>query len=116
MNPTSTLFILLSSKVWTRCLWIGWLQETYFHIHGLLLADPPHGDSAAGPSLKNLGHWLGLQTLASDRCVSASELPVREILLNAAHKGPSVLLPVVSFVAQLLKTSAQSEAFHSSHP
>ena len=50
------------------------------------------------PSLKSLGHWLGLQTMARDRCVSDTELPVKKILFNAGRKGSSTLLPLVILV------------------
>ena len=74
------------------------LQETYTWINAILLAPSPLNHSAAGSGLKSLGHWLAWsQTLAKDRCVCVSdtELPVREILINAAHKDPSFLLPLI---------------------
>ena len=60
------------------------LQETYTQINAVLLATSPLNHSAAGSGLKSHGHWLGLQALARDRCVSDNELPVREILFIAA--------------------------------
>ena len=39
------------------------LQETYSQIRDILLADQPF----IGPILKNLDHWLGLQTLAKNK-------------------------------------------------
>ena len=76
------------------------LQETSTRINAILLATSPLNYSTAGSGLKKLDHWLVLQTLAKYRCVSDTELPVREILINAVHKGPSFLLPSVIFAAK----------------
>ena len=54
----------------------------------ILLATTPLNHSAAGSGMKSLGHWLSLPTLVEDRCVSDTELTVREILIKAVHKGP----------------------------
>ena len=86
------------------------LQETYTQINALLLATSLN-HSADGSGLKGLGHWLGLQTLAKDSCVSDTELPVREIFIKAAHKGPSILLPLVIFVGQLFRSCDQNRIF-----
>ena len=82
----------------------------------LFLAISPLNHSAAGSGLESLGYWLGLQTLAKDRCVSDTELLVREILIIAAHKGPLFLLPLVIFVSQLLRRCDQNKVFSSSLP
>ena len=88
------------------------LQETYSKIREILFADQPF----PGPSLKNLGHWLGLQTLARDKGVSEEWLPLKEVILFAAHGDLSNLLCVLSFVSQLLGHSAHSRIFQPSHP
>ena len=82
------------------------LRETHSSINAILLSEAPLNTTVRS-SLNNLGHWLGLQTLAKDQCISTIELPVREFLVSAAHRGYSVLLPLISFVAQLLKTNVQ---------
>ena len=97
------------------------LQETYIYISYTWINSvslvgyrgSPLNYSAAGSGLKCLGHWLGLQTLAKDRCVSDTELPMREILINAAHKGPSFLLPLVIFVGQVFRSCDQNRVFSS---
>ena len=63
------------------------LEETYYQIRDILLADQPF----VGPILKNLGHWLGLQTLAKDKSVSEERLPLKEVILSAAHGDPLYL-------------------------
>ena len=60
------------------------LQETYSQIRATLFADQP--SMAIGPTLKNLGYWLGLQTLARDKGVSEERLPLKEVILSATHR------------------------------
>ena len=54
--------------------------------------------------------------MTKDRCVCDTELPVREILINAAHKGPSFLLPLIIFVDQVFNGCDQTRVFSPSHP
>ena len=90
------------------------LRETYSSINAILLSEAPLNTTVRS-SLNKLDHWLGLQTLAKDQCISTIELPVREFLVSAAHGGSLVLLPLISFVSQLLKTSVQSTIFSPFH-
>ena len=85
------------------------LQETNSQIRDILLADQPFVE----PILKNLGHWLGLQTLAIDKSVSEE---LKEVILSAAHGDLPDLLCVLSFVSELLGRSPHSRIFHPSHP
>lgn len=39
--------------------------------------------------------------MARDRCVFTAELPMSEILMDTVRKGPSVLLPFVTFVGEV---------------
>ena len=84
------------------------LQETYSQIRDILLAD----QSLA----QNFGHWLGLQTLAKDKGVSEERLPLKEVILSAAHGDLPDLLYALSFVSELLGHSPHSRIFHASHP
>ena len=59
------------------------LRETYSQIREILLANRPF----TGPSLKNLGHWLGLQTLARDKGVSEEWLPLKEVIISLLLMG-----------------------------
>ena len=67
----------------------------------ILLADQPF----VGPILKNLGHWLGVQTLAEDKDVSEERLPLKEVILSAAHGDLScwAIVPIAgSFIHLIL--------------
>ena len=83
------------------------LRETYSQIRIILLAD----HSFTERSLKHLGHWLGLQTLTRDIGIPEERLPLKEIILSAAHKDLSALLCLLSFVSQLLDHSVHSRIF-----
>ena len=90
--------------------------DLYTQINAILLATSPLNHSTAGSGLKTLGNWLGLQTLAKDSCVSATELPLREILIKAVQKSLSFLLPlVILFVGQLFRSCDQNRVFSPSH-
>ena len=72
------------------------LQETYIQTNAVSLGTSPLNHFTGGYGLKNVGYWLGGQTLARDKYVSDTELPrdkyvsdtelpVMEIFLEAAH-------------------------------
>ena len=48
--------------------------------------------------LKNLCHWLGLQTLARGVPISAEALPLSDIVITASCRGPQDLLFAVPFI------------------
>ena len=81
----------------------GWSQ----HVAGHSLYNDNLAHGWQRPSYVQ-GHWLGVLTLAKDRCVSDSELPVKEILIKAVRKGPSFLLLLVIFVGQLFRSYDQN--------
>ena len=41
---------------------------------------------------------------------------MRKILIKAVHKGPSLLLPLVTFVGQVFRSCDQNRDFSPSHP
>ena len=64
----------------------------------------------------NLGHWLGLQTLARGVPVCADTLPLSDIVLTASRRGPQDLKLAVPFVAQIFMAASSSVAFQPSLP
>lgn len=66
--------------------------------------------------LKNLGHWLGMLTLAKSRPILAIELNVKNLLIEAYHKGTQDLLNVVPFIAKILDSCADSKVFKPPNP
>ena len=68
------------------------LQETYRHIGLALHADLSFDLSFDKAILKNLGHWLGLQTLGRRIPVSSEDLPLWDIVVTAFYRGSEDLL------------------------
>ena len=63
------------------------LQETYRHVGLALQADLSVDLSFDKAILKNLGRWLGLQTLGRGMPVSSEDLPLWDIVVTAFHRG-----------------------------
>ena len=64
--------------------------------------------------LKNLGAWLGKLTLAANRPVLQKDLDVKAIIIEAYEGGR--MLPVLSFVRNLLEPCSDSKAFRPPNP
>ena len=63
------------------------LQETYRHVGLALQADLSVDLSFDKAILKNLGRWLGLQTLGRGMPVSSEDLPLWDIVVTAFHRS-----------------------------
>ena len=92
------------------------LEESYRCIGLAFNADLSFNLSFDSAILKNLSHWLGLQTLAQGIPVSAEALPLLDIVITASHRGPQDLLFAVPFVAQIFMAASSSMAFQPSLP
>jgi len=63
--------------------------------------------------LKNLGHWLGLLTLAKNKPILFREMDVKGLIYESYHKGAQELLYVIPFVAKIIESAAKSRVrFH----
>ncbi|CAD5214432.1 unnamed protein product [Bursaphelenchus okinawaensis] len=58
--------------------------------------------------LKNIGHWLGLVTIAQDQQI---DLDLKKLLIEAFVDGENKLLLTVPFVAAVLKSVEKSTTF-----
>ncbi len=58
--------------------------------------------------LKNLGHWLGMLTLAKNKPILYLDLDLRSLLIEAYMNGQQELLYVVPFVAKILESCNKS--------
>ena len=87
------------------------LKESYKHIGLAFNADLLFNLSFDSAILKNLSHWLGLQTLVKGVPVSADAVPLSDIVITASHRGPQDLLFAVPFVAQIFMAASSSMAF-----
>ena len=87
------------------------LKETYSNIRILLESDKSIANFSDRSLLKNLGHWLGLMTLARNRPILMIDIDFKPLVIEAYHKGQQELLYVVPFVAKVLESCAKSKVF-----
>ncbi|XP_006099280.1 CCR4-NOT transcription complex subunit 1 isoform X7 [Myotis lucifugus] len=92
------------------------LTETYRNIKVLLTSDKAAANFSDRSLLKNLGHWLGMITLAKNKPILHTDLDVKSLLLEAYVKGQQELLYVVPFVAKVLESSIRSVVFRPPNP
>ncbi|XP_018116117.1 CCR4-NOT transcription complex subunit 1 isoform X2 [Xenopus laevis] len=121
------------------------LAETYRNIKVLLTSDKAAANFSDRSLLKNLGHWLGMVTLAKNKPIlhtaanvtngsiypsgkmevksalhreysPSEDLDVKSLLLEAYVKGQQELLYVVPFVAKVLESSIRSVVFRPPNP
>ncbi|XP_041966457.1 CCR4-NOT transcription complex subunit 1 isoform X4 [Alosa sapidissima] len=92
------------------------LNETYRNIKVLLTSDKAAANFSDRSLLKNLGHWLGMITLAKNKPILYQDLELKSLLLEAYVKGQQELLYVVPFVAKVLESSLRSVVFRPLNP
>ncbi|KAJ1081954.1 hypothetical protein NDU88_002126 [Pleurodeles waltl] len=92
------------------------LNETYRNIKVLLTSDKAAANFSDRSLLKNLGHWLGIITLAKNKPILHTDLDVKSLLLEAYLKGQQELLYVVPFIAKVLESSVRSVVFRPPNP
>lgn len=88
-------------------------KETYRNINILLKSDKRQAVSNFGDRqlLKNLGHWLGIITVANDQPILSRDLDLKYLLFEAFYKGQQELLYIVPFVVKCLTASSKSQIF-----
>ncbi|XP_039763279.1 CCR4-NOT transcription complex subunit 1 isoform X3 [Pararge aegeria] len=91
-------------------------KETYRNIRVLLRSDKGIANFSDRSLLKNLGHWLGMLTLARSQPILYIDLDLKALLLEAYHKGQQELLYVVPFIAKVLESCAKSIVFKPPNP
>ncbi|XP_063392578.1 CCR4-NOT transcription complex subunit 1 isoform X1 [Cydia fagiglandana] len=91
-------------------------KETYRNIKVLLRSDKGIANFSDRSLLKNLGHWLGMLTLARNQPILHVDIDLKALLLEAYHKGQQELLYVVPFVAKVLESCAKSVVFKPPNP
>ena len=92
------------------------IKETYRNIKVLLRSDKEFANFSDRSLLKNLGHWLGMLTLAKNKPILALDLNLKFLLIEAYHKGTQELLYVVPFIAKVLESCAKSQVFKAPNP
>ncbi|XP_013777158.1 CCR4-NOT transcription complex subunit 1-like, partial [Limulus polyphemus] len=92
------------------------VHETLRNIKVLLRSDKGIENFSDRSLLKNLGHWLGMLTLAKNKPILQIDIDIKALLIEAYHKGQKELLYVVPFVAKILESCAKSRIFKPPNP
>lgn len=110
------LYIKFLETLQMKELFLMVLQETYRNIKVLLQSDKVPANFSDRSLLKNLGHWLGLMTLAQNKPVLMRNLDVKSLIIEAFFKGQQEMLYVVPFVAKIMEGCAKSKIFKAPNP
>ncbi|XP_060561916.1 CCR4-NOT transcription complex subunit 1-like [Ruditapes philippinarum] len=92
------------------------ILETFRNIKVLLRSDKGDANFSDRTLLKNLGHWLGMLTLAKNKPILQIDIDVKSLVYEAYHKGARELLYVVPFSAKVLESCAKSKVFKPPNP
>ncbi|XP_033113474.1 CCR4-NOT transcription complex subunit 1-like isoform X3 [Anneissia japonica] len=94
------------------------INETLRNIEVLLASDKSDSNFSDRSLLKNLGHWLGMLTLAKNKPILQINIDLKELLLEAYHNERSELelLYVVPFVAKIIESCVKSKVFKPPNP
>ncbi|KAL5022887.1 hypothetical protein ScPMuIL_002042 [Solemya velum] len=92
------------------------IKETFRNIKVLLKSDKGDANFSDRTLLKNLGHWLGMLTLAKNKPILQIDIDLKALLYEAYHKGARDLLYVVPFTAKVLESCAKSKVFRYPNP
>ncbi|KAJ9438483.1 General negative regulator of transcription subunit 1 [Diplonema papillatum] len=112
-NPHKLLMALLE-KLGNKDVDTAVVQATYTAIKVLLASEKIRTNTSERSLLKNLGSWLGLQTIARNKPLMARDLDLKGLLYEAFLCGR--LIAVVPFVAKVLEHSANSKVFKPPNP
>lgn len=91
-------------------------KETFRNIKVLLRSDKGIANFSDRSLLKNLGHWLGIMTLARNKPILQIDIDLKSLLVEAYHKGQQELLYVVPFVAKIVESCSKSKVFKPPNP
>ncbi|XP_062589790.1 CCR4-NOT transcription complex subunit 1-like isoform X3 [Saccostrea cucullata] len=91
-------------------------RETFRNIRVLLRSDKGDANFSDRTLLKNLGHWLGMLTLAKNKPILQIDIDLKGLLYEAYHKSFRELLYVVPFTAKVLESCAKSKVFKPPNP
>ena len=108
------LYMTLLEKLGNKDTDTAVVQATYTSIKALLASDKIRASSSERSLLKNLGSWLGLQTIGRNKPLMARDLDLKGLLFDAIQNGK--LIAVVPFVAKVLEHSVTSKVFKPPNP
>uniref|UniRef100_A0A0K0EDC4 CCR4-NOT transcription complex subunit 1 n=1 Tax=Strongyloides stercoralis TaxID=6248 RepID=A0A0K0EDC4_STRER len=88
-------------------------KETFRSITILLRLDTRIRNQAYADrqTLKNMGNWLGMITIARDKPIVSCDLDLKSLLLEAYAKGEEEIAFVVPFITRVISSAAKSTLF-----
>lgn len=92
------------------------MSNSYFFIKSLLQSPLMTRSNSDKTCLRNLGHWLGLITLARNRPILTVEVDLKMLLIEAHLKGQEYMKFVLPFVSKVLEPCSHSKIFHLPNP
>eukprot|EP01063_Lacrimia_lanifica_P027073 TRINITY_DN374_c0_g1_i1.p1 TRINITY_DN374_c0_g1~~TRINITY_DN374_c0_g1_i1.p1 ORF type:complete len:1201 (+),score=415.11 TRINITY_DN374_c0_g1_i1:90-3692(+) len=104
------MFDLVGSKELENAV----IQETYEAVRTLLTSKSITTSSSDRSLLKNLGAWIGLQTLGRSKALLGRDLNLKDLLISAMATGK--LIAVAPFVSKILEHAANSKVFRPPNP
>ena len=90
------------------------MQASYSAVRTLLASPKITTNSSERSLLKNLGGWIGLQTIAQNKTLLARDLNLRELLIAGMEEGK--LIAVAPFVSKVMENAAHSRIFKPPNP
>ncbi|KAG7168806.1 CCR4-NOT transcription complex subunit 1-like 2, partial [Homarus americanus] len=91
-------------------------RETLRNIKVLLRADKSAANFSDKSLLKNLGHWLGMLTLAKNKPILHTDIDMKSLLIESYNKGLQEMQYVIPFVAKVMESCAKSRVFKPPNP
>lgn len=108
------VYVVLVDEWGDKSLQQAFIRTTVHYCKVMLASKLLKTNSSERTLLKNLGAWLGKLTLARNRPVLQRELDVKATIIEAYERGQ--MLPVLSFVRNLLEPCSDSKAFRPPNP
>ena len=90
------------------------LRQTYEAIDALLRSERITSSLSERSLLKNLGSWLGLQTVAKNKPVLQKDIDLKALLFDAFEKGKLIVL--IPFVCKILNHCSKSKVLAPPNP
>ena len=90
------------------------LKDTIKYIQELLLMDCLYIDDKCKNLLKNLGTWLGFNTLSKNKPILAKDIDFRELITNSYKNGE--LNTIVPFTCKVFSFISKSKIFTINNP
>ena len=90
------------------------LKDTIKYIQELLSLDYLYLDDKCKNILKNLGTWLGFNTLSKNKPILAKDIDFRELISNSYKKGE--LNTIVPFICKVFCFITKSKIFNINNP